>query len=94
MQSRFVAEGKPGATMRSGSNYSTWWNGGLRTTVYFHNMIGLLTEAIELEERLLELKRDVRLWRGQPAEALAAVWQWVSAEERARLLEKGFFNQS
>ncbi len=46
MQSRFVAEGKAGATMRSGSNYSTWWNGGLRTTVYFHNMIGLLTEAI------------------------------------------------
>ncbi len=46
MQSRFVAEGKPGATMRSGSGYSTWWNGGLRTTVYFHNMIGLLTEAI------------------------------------------------
>ena len=36
----------PGATMRSGSGYSTWWNGGLRTTVYFHNMIGLLTEAI------------------------------------------------
>ena len=27
-------------------NYSTWWNGGLRTTVYFHNMIGLLTETI------------------------------------------------
>ena len=46
MHSRFVAERKPGATMRSGSNYSTWWNGGLRTTVYFHNMIGLLTEAI------------------------------------------------
>src|SRR4030088_620458 len=46
MHSRFVAEGKPGATMRSGSNYSTWWNGGLTTTVYFHNMIGLLTEAI------------------------------------------------
>src|SRR4029077_11497320 len=46
MHSRFVAEGKPGATMRSGSGYSTWWNGGLRTTVYFHNMVGLLTEAI------------------------------------------------
>jgi hypothetical protein len=43
---RFIAEGKPGSTMRSGSSYSTWWNGGLRTTVYFHNMIGLLTEAI------------------------------------------------
>ncbi len=46
MHARFVAEGKPGATMRSGAPYSTWWNGGMRTTVYFHNMIGLLTEAI------------------------------------------------
>src|SRR5499427_1834472 len=46
MHSRFVAENKPGATMRSGSSYSTWWNGGLRTVAYFHNMIGLLTESI------------------------------------------------
>lgn len=45
MHSRFVAEGKPGATMRTGSNYSTWFNGGMRTTTYFHNMIGLLTET-------------------------------------------------
>lgn len=46
IQSRFLREGKPGATSRSGANYSTWWNGGLRTTTYFHNMIGLLTEVI------------------------------------------------
>jgi hypothetical protein len=46
MHTRFAAEGKPGVTMRSGSSYSTWWNGGLRTTAYFHNMIGLLTETI------------------------------------------------
>ncbi len=46
MHARLAAEGKPGATMRSGSLYSTWWNGGLRTTAYFHNMIGLLTETI------------------------------------------------
>ena len=46
MQNRFLAEGKTGATTRSGSPYSTWWNGGLRTTCYFHNMIGLLTETI------------------------------------------------
>ncbi len=46
MHSRFLAEGKPGATMRSGATYSTWWNGGLRTSPYFHNMIGLLTETI------------------------------------------------
>lgn len=46
MHNRFVAEGKPGATMREGAGYSTWWNGGLRTTVYYHNMIGILTETI------------------------------------------------
>ena len=46
MHSRFAAEGKGGATMRRGAEYSTWWNGGLRTTPYFHNMIGLLTETI------------------------------------------------
>jgi hypothetical protein len=46
MHSRFAAEGKPGVTMRSGSRYSTWWNGGLRTTAYFHNMVGILTETI------------------------------------------------
>lgn len=46
MSSRLNAEGKPGYTMKSGSVYSTWWNGGLRTTAYFHNMIGLLTEII------------------------------------------------
>ena len=46
MHSRFAAEGKPGVTSRSGANYSTWWNGGLRTSPYFHNQIGLLTETI------------------------------------------------
>jgi hypothetical protein len=46
MHNRFLAEDKAGVTMRRGANYSTWWNGGLRTTVYFHNMIGLLTETI------------------------------------------------
>ncbi|PYS07493.1 MAG: peptidase [Acidobacteria bacterium] len=46
MHSRFAAEGKPGVTSRTGANYSTWWNGGLRTSPYFHNQIGLLTETI------------------------------------------------
>jgi hypothetical protein len=46
MHSRFASEGKPGVTSRKGSSYSTWWNGGLRTMAYFHNMIGLLTETI------------------------------------------------
>jgi hypothetical protein len=44
MINRLNMEGKPGYTRLSGSVYSTWWNGGLRTTPYFHNMIGILTE--------------------------------------------------
>ena len=46
MNSRLNIEGKPGYTQRSGSVFSTWWNGGLRTTTYFHNMLGLLTEIV------------------------------------------------
>jgi Zinc carboxypeptidase len=46
MHSRFAAENKPGVVSRSASSFSTWWNGGMRTSPYFHNMIGLLTETI------------------------------------------------
>lgn len=46
MIQRFLVEGKPGATTRSGAPYSTWFNGGLRTTCSFHNIIGILTETI------------------------------------------------
>ncbi len=45
MHQRLIAEGKPGTAMRSSTLYSTWWNGGLRTTTYFHNMVGILTET-------------------------------------------------
>src|SRR5258708_17132955 len=37
MHTRLAAEGKPGAVMRTGAPYSTWFNGGIRTTSYFHN---------------------------------------------------------
>ena len=46
MHTRYALEGKPGAVRRDQAGYQTWWNGGLRTTVYFHNMVGLLTETI------------------------------------------------
>jgi len=45
MNARFAHEGKPGVISRSGASYSGWWNGGLRTTNYFHNVIGILTES-------------------------------------------------
>lgn len=46
MNKRFNAEDKPGVVQRRGAVFSTWWNGGLRTTPYFHNQIGILTEII------------------------------------------------
>jgi hypothetical protein len=41
--SRLEKEGKIGAISRIG--FDTWWNGGMRTAPYFHNMVGILTET-------------------------------------------------
>jgi Zinc carboxypeptidase. len=46
MINRMHQEDKPGYTRLDGSVFSTWWNGGLRTTPYYHNQIGILTEII------------------------------------------------
>jgi hypothetical protein len=46
MINRLNLENKPGYTRLGGSVFSTWYNGGLRTTTHFHNMIGLLTEIV------------------------------------------------
>src|SRR5436309_3081732 len=43
MTRRLDQEGKRGAVSRIG--FDTWWNGGMRTAPYFHNMIGILTET-------------------------------------------------
>jgi hypothetical protein len=40
---RLDQEGKVGAISRI--NFDTWWNGGMRTAPYFHNMVGILTET-------------------------------------------------
>ena len=44
--SGWPTEGKPGATMASGGAYDGWWNGGIRNTGNFHNIIAILTETI------------------------------------------------
>jgi hypothetical protein len=46
MHQRLASEGKPGATMASGGPYDGWWNGGIRNTGNFHNIIAILTETI------------------------------------------------
>lgn len=46
MYNRLITEDKPGFTRMTGSTFSVWYNGGLRTTTHYHNMIGILTEII------------------------------------------------
>ncbi|MFO7894467.1 MAG: M14 family zinc carboxypeptidase [Longimicrobiales bacterium] len=43
MGKRFSEEDKPGAISRI--SFDMWWNGGMRTAPYFHNMVGILTET-------------------------------------------------
>lgn len=43
MGNRFAMERMPGVI--SHTTFSMWWNGGMRTVPYFHNMIGILTET-------------------------------------------------
>jgi hypothetical protein len=46
LHQRLATENKPGATMASGGAYDGWWNGGIRNTGNFHNIIAILTETI------------------------------------------------
>ncbi len=43
MANRFATKEMPGVV--SGVIFSMWWNGGMRTVPYFHNMVGILTET-------------------------------------------------
>jgi len=43
MSRRLSQEGKTGAVSRL--TFDAWWNGGMRTAPYFHNMVGILTET-------------------------------------------------
>ena len=46
MHQRLASEGKPGMTKSAGGPYDGWWNGGIRNTGNFHNIIAILTETI------------------------------------------------
>ena len=46
IHTRMAAEGKPGASARAAGAYDGWWNGGIRNTAAFHNILAILTEMI------------------------------------------------
>jgi hypothetical protein len=43
MAKRLEERAMPGVVSRM--SFTMWWNGGMRTTPYFHNMVGLLSEV-------------------------------------------------
>jgi hypothetical protein len=45
MHERLISKGMGGTALRSAAPYSSWWNGGYRNAVFWHNQIGLLTEV-------------------------------------------------
>lgn len=83
MHARFVKEGKGGTTMRTGAGYSTWWNGGLRTTPYFKNMIGLLTETVGNPTPInIPFKPDRQISHGDlPLPVEPGVWHFRQSVE-------------
>jgi hypothetical protein len=106
MATRFNAEGKPGVTSRKGSSYSTWWNGGLRTTVYFHNMIGLLTETIgnptpvtipflpskQLPDSSLHYPIEPQVWHFRQSIDYSLTANWAVLDIASRNRENFLFN--
>jgi hypothetical protein len=53
----------------SNSTYDTWWHGGLRTAPYYHNEVGILTEAASARIATpIDIKRTQLRWptRGLP----------------------------
>jgi hypothetical protein len=76
---RLEQEGKIGS--QGYSTYSNWWNGGMRSTPCFHNVVGILTETasgryatpVEISEKQLpqrlasgENARDPSTWNPSP----------------------------
>src|SRR5690606_11884687 len=73
---RLAWGGEAGVISRTGAPYSVWWNGGLRATTCFHNMIGMLTEAFGHPEPT-ELRQGIgrRLGNGDyPMPVATRMW--------------------
>ncbi|HKP85781.1 MAG TPA: M14 family metallopeptidase, partial [Blastocatellia bacterium] len=57
MATNLAAAGHHGIV--TNSTYDTWWHGGLRTAPYYHNAVGILTEAASVNIATpIEIKRD------------------------------------
>ena len=67
MANRFALKKMPGVI--SGTSFSMFWNGGMRTTPYYHNQIGILTEVAHATPtpRYYDPKKKPKNLRGTPS---------------------------
>lgn len=69
MANRFAMKKMPGAIAHT--SFSMFWNGGMRTTPYYHNQIGILTETAQPTPTPTEYPKDrmPSVVGGKPANA-------------------------
>jgi len=86
MANRFAMKKMPGVI--SGTAFSMFWNGGMRTTPYYHNQIGILTEVAHATPtpRYYDPKRKPKNVGGKPSNATEIFYPypWEGGESHFR----------
>ncbi|MFK2820932.1 M14 metallopeptidase family protein [Flavobacteriaceae sp. LMIT009] len=86
MASRFAMKKMPGVI--SGTAFSMFWNGGMRTTPYYHNQIGILTEVAHATPtpRYYDPKKKPKNLRGTPSNGTEIFYPypWEGGESHFR----------
>ena len=86
MANRFAMKKMPGVI--SGTAFSMFWNGGMRTTPYYHNQIGILTEVAHATPtpRFYDPEKKPKNLRGTPANGTEIFYPdpWEGGESHFR----------
>lgn len=86
MANRFAMKKMPGVI--SGTSFSMFWNGGMRTTPYYHNQIGILTEVAHATPtpRYYDPEKKPKNLRGTPSNGTEIFYPypWEGGESHFR----------
>lgn len=107
MHSRLVEEGKPGSAARDYASYSTWFNGNVRTTGYYHHQIGILTEMVggptpmalpffpdrQVASNDFAMPHEPGIWHFRQAVEYSTSLNWAVVEYTARNRERLLVNR-
>lgn len=93
LHSRLIANDMPGSTMRGTATYDTWYNGNVRTSSYFHNALGVLTEIMGMPTPMkLPLVPDNQLPRNDlPAPIAPQTWHMKRSIDYSVMIGRATF---